>query len=179
MRSSTGHANIVTYGCALGREPGRAELAYRPEYPEESGLQPRACYNDLANPGQVQLQKLPVEVKRLDDALPANLEVRFLKLDVEAGELDVLRGAQRLLDRCRPIVAFECGQASYLGYHSAPEEIFDMFTSRGYTVFSLTGVLVRDRARFRQLTIDQDFWDHVAFPRGDEKYARALHPATG
>jgi FkbM family methyltransferase len=176
LARAQGHANIVVHGCALGREPGRAELAFRAECPEESGLQPRACYNDLANPGQLQLEKLPVEVKRLDDALPPDLMPRFLKLDVEGGELDVLRGAQRLLDRSRPIVAFECGQASYLGYHDAPEEIFDMFDARGYKVYSLTGVPVTDRAHFRQLTIDQRFWDYVAFPPGDEKHARRLHP---
>ena len=168
--------NVVTYGCALGREPGMAELAFRPECPEESGLQPRACYNDLNNPGQVQVQKLPVEVKRLDDALPANLAVRFLKLDVEGGELDVLRGAERLLERTRPIVAFECGAAGYLAYHDTPEEIFDIFASRGYTVHSITGVRVLDRADFRKLTVDQDFWDYVALPPGEDGLARGLHP---
>jgi FkbM family methyltransferase len=44
------------------------------------------------------VSKYPVQTTRLDDVLDI-LDCDFLKLDVQGGELDVLRGADRLLER--------------------------------------------------------------------------------
>ena len=47
----------------------------------------------------------PVPVYRLDK-LP-NMEMGLLTIDVEGMELDVLRGAEETIERCRPIIFFE------------------------------------------------------------------------
>lgn len=43
----------------------------------------------------------------LDDIVPENREVAFLHLDVEEHEQKALRGARRLLARCKPLLALE------------------------------------------------------------------------
>jgi len=158
---------------ALSTAPGLAEFNFVPNLPEESGLKERKYYNAPPAP----FEKIPVKVARLDDVLPEGAPVRFVKMDVEGGERDVLLGAPRLLDRCRPIVAFECGAASFLGYHDAPEEIYRMFATRGYRVYSITGEWIQDEAQFRAASYRQAYWDYVAFAEGDHALAALLKPA--
>ena len=50
---------------------------------------------------------LPITVRPLDACLPPDAPVRGLKIDVEGGEEDVLRGAARILQAHRPWVCAE------------------------------------------------------------------------
>jgi FkbM family methyltransferase len=49
----------------------------------------------------------PIKIVRLDDAIPGDRKVAFIKIDVEGYELLALRGARALLERDRPLVLFE------------------------------------------------------------------------
>lgn len=53
---------------------------------------------------------MPVRVVALDEVLAeaSHREVRLVKIDVEGGEADCLRGMQRILEASRPVVFFEC-----------------------------------------------------------------------
>jgi FkbM family methyltransferase len=157
--AAAGINNTVVLPFALADASAMAEFVYLPDYPEESGLKHRKVYDrkDLRE------EKIPVKVCRLDEALPP-LPVSFIKMDVEGGELDVLRGALRTLETSRPVVAFECGANAFLGYHERPDEIYAIFRSRGYVVYSITGVEMASLEQFRNNTFKQDFWDYVAFP---------------
>lgn len=44
-----------------------------------------------------QIEKINVEVRRLDEVIPPSLPIRLIKIDVEGGELDVLKGANQVL----------------------------------------------------------------------------------
>jgi FkbM family methyltransferase len=57
-----------------------------------------------------------VELDTLDRQLRDLTELRFIKIDVEGGEIDVLRGGERLLRRTRPFVAVEYGSPTYSLY---------------------------------------------------------------
>jgi FkbM family methyltransferase len=163
--------NIVVYPFAAGRDNGPASFVVTEGRLEESGLKTRGMFN----PGtSIRPREIEVMVTRLDDVLPAGLPVRFVKMDVEGGELDALQGATRLLDRCHPIVAFECGAAAYQGYHDTPEALFEIFATRGYAVHAITGPRMHDAAQFAAASRKQEFWDYVAFPPGDEELARCL-----
>jgi FkbM family methyltransferase len=72
-----------------------------------------------------------VPVRRLDDF---DLKPCFIKIDVQGGELDVLRGASRLIAEHRPIVLIE-----------APSEDREIALLRplGYEAFSYDGVRLR------------------------------------
>tara|TARA_R110000764_G_scaffold9881_3_gene31038 strand:- start:832 stop:1506 length:675 start_codon:yes stop_codon:yes gene_type:complete len=51
-----------------------------------------------------------IPVVALDDYFPAQERVALLKIDVEGGELDVLKGAERILRQHRPVLLMECEQ---------------------------------------------------------------------
>ena len=63
-----------------------------------------------------------VDVTSLDDYFPLESHVGVLKIDVEGGELDVFKGAARILKNCRPILVFECENR-----HLLEGSVFDVF----------------------------------------------------
>jgi FkbM family methyltransferase len=81
---------------------------------------PVTFHVNLANPGFSSLaargsrgatQAIAVPARRLDDMIPQDVPLRFLKVDVEGFEFPALRGAERILRRDRPLLLFEAGAA--------------------------------------------------------------------
>jgi FkbM family methyltransferase len=91
---------------ALSDSSGQAEFNFLPGAAAFSSLLERA---EIKN-GQL-VKRLTVQVRTLDDYLPADATIAFLKIDVEGAEPSVLRGARHLLRRCQPVTVFECGSA--------------------------------------------------------------------
>jgi FkbM family methyltransferase len=170
---ASGLNNVVVLPFALSTKREVADFTYVPNLPEESGLKERRIYNDIPS----EFQKIKVGVFQLDDLIPLGSKVSFLKIDVEGGELDVFLGASNLLESTRPIVAFECGAASFLGYHEAPDRIFDIFDALGYQIFAITGERILTKEIFSKATYAQNFWDYIAFPFGKEELAGLLKNA--
>ena len=166
---SSGVYNVVVYPFALAANPSPVQFHYIPNLPQESGIKPRHTYNAPADPPQL----LNLFAHTLDDILP-NVDVAFLKIDIEGGELDMLNGAGRTLTIARPIVSFECGAASFLGYHDRPQDLFRIFHNRGYAIHSILGDLIVDEQAFREAGYAQHVWDYVAFPLEKSELAQLL-----
>jgi FkbM family methyltransferase len=79
-------------------------------------------------------EALTVRTARLDEVL-AHQRADFIKLDVEGGELAVLKGATEILARWRPRILFECTQSSLAAHGVEPAEIFGWLTAHGYAVW--------------------------------------------
>ena len=87
---------------------------------------------------------VPVSLRRLDDVLSENFEVRqvrLLKVDVEGHELSVLRGSEEVLKRARPMVVCEVRHADLHGV--TKDGLFHWLETRGFVAF---GILLRPLA---------------------------------
>ncbi len=69
---------------------------------------------------------MPLET--LDHVIPADVQVDFVKVDVEGGELGVFRGGCATLKRCRPVVVFECGLGGADSYGTQPAELSSLLS---------------------------------------------------
>lgn len=81
--------------------------------------------------------ELTVECDRLDQVVPADRRITFIKVDVEGAEFLVLRGASDLIRRDRPTLLFESipGLVDRLG--NTRREFFDFLTrDHGYSIFA-------------------------------------------
>lgn len=95
-----GVEEIHPYNFALGDEEQFLEFYFHPENSDSA-----SSVNILERPD---VQKLVVPVHKLDDVVASgNLNVDFLKCDVEGAELLVLRGALHTIERDNPIILFE------------------------------------------------------------------------
>jgi FkbM family methyltransferase len=105
-----GFPAVTVSELALSDYTGSTEFRFLPGSPAYSSL--------IARPhveaGQL-VRCLPVQVRPLDDCIPEQVPIAFIKIDVEGAEPEVLRGAARLLRRDQPVVVFE----------SAPVQVAD------------------------------------------------------
>jgi len=100
------------------------------------------CCHSLRQPSvAVTSRKVPVERQTLDEYLQKQKveRVAFIKLDVEGGELGVLRGATRLLQSAeRPIILAEVEDVRTAPWGYQAEVIIRHLESLGYRWWGLT-----------------------------------------
>jgi FkbM family methyltransferase len=72
----------------------------------------------------------PVPVRRLDDELSAAGRIAYLMIDCEGYEADVLRGAETILRRDRPLVHVEVHPRFLERYGSSATEVIDLLRPR-------------------------------------------------
>jgi FkbM family methyltransferase len=71
-----------------------------------------------------------IPVVALDDYFSSKERVSLLKIDVEGAELDVLRGAERILKTFFPLLVFECENRHF--ENGSVDDVFDYLASIGY-----------------------------------------------
>ncbi len=121
--------NCTFSNVALSDHAGTATFNYVISNPAYSGLQKRKY--DKPDERDTTID---VQTNCLDALLPEQLHIDFIKIDVEGGELQVLRGAQATLLRCRPIVVFEHGLGAADCYGTQPKDIWAVFANCGMSV---------------------------------------------
>jgi FkbM family methyltransferase len=77
---------------------------------------------------------ISVTTRTLDDIVQdAGLaKVDFIKIDVEGGEIDCLRGADKTLRNHKPMVVLEYGTSTWPGFNHTPEELIAIADNYGY-----------------------------------------------
>ena len=138
---------VTVVEVALDDSEGSKEFFVDPAHTALSGLR--------AGSGETPRQALRVECRRLDDLVDEDAPIGFVKIDVNGGELPVLRGAERLLGRDRPFVLLSCSQQGLDDFGIGADEVFDFLVGRaGYRIFLLKdhlgGGAPLDAAAFRR-----------------------------
>ena len=114
------------------------------------------------------VEQITVKAAPLDAILPKNFQVDFIKIDVEGGELQVLRGGFETISRNQPLIIFEHGLGAADCYGTRPEMVFDLLTlDCGLSVFLMDGWLRGNDCLAREEVVRQ-------FGSGDNYYFMAL-----
>ena len=139
VKKYAGYTNCRILDIALSDKKGASSFNYVVSNPSYSGLLKR----NYDHPNE-QDTLITVRTERLDDFLPPDVPVDLVKIDVEGGEILVLRGAVETLTRCKPVVIFEHGLGASELYGATPEQVFDLFAQCGLRV-SLMHRFLNDR----------------------------------
>jgi FkbM family methyltransferase len=115
--------NVRVFPLALSDRAGRSTFQYVKNKPAYSGLRKR-IYD---NPDPI-IEEIEVEIARLDELIPNNFQVDFIKLDIEGGEYHTLQGGVETIRRCLPIIVFEAGLKSTGQYGVSPDELYRLIT---------------------------------------------------
>jgi FkbM family methyltransferase len=142
-------ANCHLYNLALSDEKQLVSFNYVLTNPAYSGIKKRQY--DRENERDVQIE---VQTALLDQVIPENLPVRLIKIDVEGGEMCVLKGAERILSTCHPLVIFEFGIGGSDIYGTTPEVLFSFFAGFSYKIS-----LLEDYLKNRDALTLQEFRD--------------------
>lgn len=139
------YPGVEIHECALSDENGKTAFFHVPEMLGWSGLRKKA-YPREAHPREIQ-----VTINRLDDLLPRDLQVHFMKIDVEGAEHAVLRGSRDTISRCRPFILFEHAHMHAAVFGTTPDMIHGFFQDEsGYGVYSLLGAGPLTREEFNE-----------------------------
>ncbi|MBS1660700.1 MAG: FkbM family methyltransferase [Bacteroidetes bacterium] len=138
------------YSTALYDQEGESEFFIVRNEPGYSGLRRRSLEFTP------DYQPVRVSLKRLDGFFPGQQKIHFIKLDVEGAELQVLKGAQALLLRDKPVILFECGRGGYDYFNESPMEIHRFLSGLGYTIFEMEDWLKR-RPGLTETAFQQQF----------------------
>jgi FkbM family methyltransferase len=142
---------------ALANKQGKHDFFIVQNMPEYSGLSSRDYVGFV--PEQTTVQ---VDLETIDLAVNTDLRadrLSFIKLDLEGGEFNALKGAERTLRAHGPCCVFENGlESSASGYDA--DEFFGYFKSIEYELYDILGCRV-DEALWNQ----PGPWYFVAMPR--------------
>jgi len=164
----TTYPDVRVVQAAVSDETGTASFVYVENDPAYSGLRQRVY--DRPDPV---LRPLTVNVVRVDDVVPGDAPVAFIKIDIEGGELHALRGAEHTIRRCRPTIVFEASAKSTGQYGVESEDVYQFITERlGYDLSTMRRWL-DDRSPFTGEMFCEnwrkgpDFY-FIAYPRASE-----------
>ncbi len=144
------HVTIVP--AAVSERPGRMWLTR-----EGHAASPGARLTTGVPPATQQTFEVPV--LSLDDYFAEFFPTRpihFLKCDAEGHELQVFRGAERILRQHRPLLLFECETRHHESGSITP--VFDYLRELGYEGFFFH----RDRLPALVAHPNRETWNHVA-----------------
>ena len=121
---------VTLHNCALSDEPGSATFQHVQGRPARSGLR-RVPYPDADET----VIEIPVTIDTIDDRVPAGTAIDLIKIDVEGAELQVFKGAQRLLRESRPTLLFEHAPYTAAVYGTTPAALHALLVDEhGYSV---------------------------------------------
>jgi FkbM family methyltransferase len=155
----SGIPNTTVIRSAIGMVNGVTSFQHVPKLEGWSGLKRRP---DLSEDYEV--VELEISVTTLDSIIDAlRGTVVFVKLDLEGGEFDALRGSRNLLKNSRPIVVFENALN-----HTA--KLYDYSGDEFYSFFESVDYCLLDGFGGKCDRFDFDFnqpqpWQFIAFPK--------------
>jgi len=128
---------------AVSDEAGSAEMQV-PVFGGRLVTAQSSIAHGFAGQSGVRVEKIPVPTVRLDDEV-GEMQIDFIKIDVEGHELSVLRGGATVLRKYLPPMLIEIEQR-HLDHPIA--DVFAEITDLGYSLYFIDGPALRPIAEF-------------------------------
>jgi FkbM family methyltransferase len=124
---------VQIHQVAVGDHSGESEFQFVENDPAYSGLR-RRIY-DRPDPS---IRTIRVPIAPLDEAIPSDQHIAFIKIDIEGGEYHALKGAAGIVRRCRPVIVFEAGLKSTGQYGITAAQLYELVTDTlGYELSTM------------------------------------------
>jgi FkbM family methyltransferase len=150
-------SKVNIYPFALSNEEGQSSFNLVTSNPAYSGLIKRKYDREEKD------TVIHVQVKRLDDVISEKINIDFIKIDTEGGELGVLQGGERLIQRCKPIILFEHGIGASEFYGTKPAMVFDFFNKLNMRIFLLSELLTSSPKPLTKEAFEDQFYSKKCY----------------
>ena len=138
--------SVRVHPIAVSDSSGEADFQYVQNAPEYSGLR-RRIY-DHPDPRVLTIR---VPVATVDDVIPADQPIAFMKIDIEGGEYHAIMGSVGTVRRWQPVIVFEAGSKSTGQYGVTAPDLYDLIRKTLWYELSTMGRwLRRESAMTRQ-----------------------------
>lgn len=130
LKYNSAGSNIVPLNYGLSNE--NSTLAF---FIDRLNLGGSKVIDECTNPGTPNSNTIVIEVRRLDDDLQIkNQAISLIKIDVEGHELQVLKGAVKLIKAAQPVIVFEQGEHAI---SEGTSDVIDFLRERNYRFFTI------------------------------------------
>ncbi len=116
---------VNVYPYALSDKEGTSTFNYVKNAPAYSGIKERKY--DTDNPD---IEKIQVQMQKLDNIISKNTRTDFIKIDVEGGEFGVMKGGEELIKQNKPVIIFEYGLGASDYYGTLPGDMFELVVNQ-------------------------------------------------
>jgi len=121
----TPNRKVHIYELALSDCVGTFPFQHVVSNPAYSGLR-RRRYDRSSET----ITEIMIRTNLLDNIIPTDVPIDFVKIDVEGAELQVLKGAIGVLRRSRPMIVFEHGLGAADYYGTSPEDMYELLAGK-------------------------------------------------
>ena len=143
-RVASSYPNVQFYVALLGPKESPGETFFRGQGSGSSRYRERS---------DAQMTSTEVPMTTLDKVLPATLTgPLFLKLDVQGGELDVLRGAKGTLAKTE-VVQLEVALLPYNEGAPTASEVVTFMDEQGFTIYDIAGFVRPNKKDLAQIDV--------------------------
>lgn len=139
------------YNYAISNSEGQTSFNHVLSNPAYSGIKKRN-YDRREEKDET----ITVSKKRLDDIIPQDLKIDFIKIDVEGGDLYVMLGAKNLIKRSKPLIVFEFGIGGSDIYKASPETVYEFAEEVGYKI-SLLDCFIKNKPALSLVDFREQF----------------------
>lgn len=134
----TKYKNIEVYNLGLSNKNGSSNFYYYNDNQQEWGLS-GFYYREVLHGDHPEPEIISVQHQTLDDFCLAHdiSEIRFIKIDTEGSEWNIINGAQRMLKNHQiHALQFEYG-GCYIDAKVTLEQVMRLLTSHNYVIFRI------------------------------------------
>ena len=143
--------NISTHNFGFSEKSGEFDFYY---YPEGSGNASSANVT-----GRSDTEVVKCKVKTLDEYVTeSNMQIDFIKCDVEGAELLVFKGGMDAIKNSKPIVFSEILRKWSEKFNYNPNEIFSLFYNLGYQSFTVENNYLKIFGNMEESTVETNFF---------------------
>ncbi len=147
--------------CALSDEQGTSMFYHVDGWACVSSLNEDRTRSVAGSDRQIKAIETPVE--RLDDVIPDDQRIDFIKVDVEGLTLNVIRGGRQIIERCRPMLVFEYMSVDDKFTETEPADYYNLLVDDlKYTLFTIAGSGPLSLDRFVDEVKRGDTWNFLA-----------------
>lgn len=140
------YPQVRVYEKALSDVTGTSVFHHVVSNPGYSGLRQRR----YDRPNET-VDVVKVQTERLDNIVPENTRIDFIKVDVEGAEFQVFKGGAATIKRNKPVIVFEHGLGAADCYGTRPELLFDCLCSEcGLNISTLASWLEDEKPLTRR-----------------------------
>jgi len=132
QKKYSNNSQVKIFKNALSNSNEETEFNWVKNAPAYSGIKQREYA--IKDP---QIEKIKVQLTRLDDCGKEFPTTSLIKIDVEGAELMVLQGAIEFIKKNQPIIVFEFGMGAANHYGVSANDIFTYFTQYKYSINTL------------------------------------------
>lgn len=148
---------VSIHAFALSDSCGSTSFQHVVSNPAYSGMRQRSYENSET------IEEIAVEKRKLDEVLPADYRIDFLKIDVEGAEYQVLKGGIEHIKASKPVIIFEHGLGASEHYGTNPEMLYDLLSKDCALKISLLEDFVAGNSALDQEAFKAQFYKKLNY----------------